>query len=205
MNTQPIERIEVDEKSGLFLEIYYDESAENPRDNSDSLGTLYGTPTRHPIRVGGDAGADDGLTYDEWSAVPERYQEEHSLEEALCEGHRRAGNIFIPLSFDYDGLQECSEDTADAILYVRKDKLLKEFNKKRLSQSLRETGEKILRAELSEYQAWQRGEVYGYVIRDRCGEVLDSCWGFYEDMDYCIGYGMEEGSALCGEGGGGAG
>lgn len=65
-----------------------------------------------------------------------------------------------------------------------------------------------LRAEVAEYDAWARGEVYGYVIETATttykvepsddlmgsarivaippGEEVDSCWGFVGDTDYCM-------------------
>lgn len=33
---------------------------------------------------------------------------------------------------------------------------------------------------LEEYDAWLRGNCYGYIIKDKEGETLDSCWGFIE-------------------------
>ena len=42
---------------------------------------------------------------------------------------------------------------------------------------------KILEGEIEEYSAWCAGDVYGYVIEDRNGNELDSCWGFY-GQDY---------------------
>ena len=40
-----------------------------------------------------------------------------------------------------------------------------------------------LKGELQTYAAWVLGEVYGYVITDPDGEVVDSCGGFYGDAD----------------------
>lgn len=45
--------------------------------------------------------------------------------------------------------------------------------------SPRDRTEEILRAELGEYGAYISGDVYGYVVKDPDGEVVDSCWGFY--------------------------
>lgn len=36
-----------------------------------------------------------------------------------------------------------------------------------------------LRADISTYEAFAFGDVYGYVIETEDGEELDSCWGFY--------------------------
>lgn len=65
-----------------------------------------------------------------------------------------------------------------------------------------------LRAEVAEYDAWARGDCYGYIIETATttykvepsdnlmgsahivaippGEHVDSCWGFIGDSDYCM-------------------
>lgn len=52
-------------------------------------------------------------------------------------------------------------------------------------------------------QAWLSGEVYGWIVKEQ-GVRLDSCWGYYGDLDYCvqsakdcIDYQIEQ-MALCG-------
>ena len=45
--------------------------------------------------------------------------------------------------------------------------------------------ETALRGEVSEYNSWLTGEVYGYVVETAAGEHLDSCWGFVGDIKYC--------------------
>ena len=36
-----------------------------------------------------------------------------------------------------------------------------------------------------EVQAWKDGEVYGWIVKEK-GDHVDSCWGYYGDIDYCI-------------------
>lgn len=36
-----------------------------------------------------------------------------------------------------------------------------------------------------EVQAWKDGEVYGWIAKEK-GEHVDSCWGYYGDLEYCI-------------------
>lgn len=38
-----------------------------------------------------------------------------------------------------------------------------------------------------EMEHWADGEVYGFIIKDRNGHKVDSCWGFY-GLDYITGY-----------------
>lgn len=38
---------------------------------------------------------------------------------------------------------------------------------------------RVLRGEVKTFDQYLRGDVYGYVIEDKDGDVVDSCWGFY--------------------------
>ena len=47
-----------------------------------------------------------------------------------------------------------------------------------------------LLGEVEEFAAYLRGEVYGYQVEDEDGEIIDSCWGFIGDSDYCLTEGV---------------
>lgn len=51
------------------------------------------------------------------------------------------------------------------------------------SRTLREAVETYLTGEVETYDQYLRGEVYGYVVEDEDGNHLESCWGFYGDLD----------------------
>ncbi len=36
-----------------------------------------------------------------------------------------------------------------------------------------------------EVKAWENGEVYGWIVKEK-GKHIDSCWGYYGDLEYCI-------------------
>ena len=38
---------------------------------------------------------------------------------------------------------------------------------------------RVLRGEVETFDQYLRGDVYGYTITDKDGDVVDSCWGFY--------------------------
>ena len=44
--------------------------------------------------------------------------------------------------------------------------------------------EDVIRQEVSTYDDYITGRVYGYVVLDQDEDVLDSCWGFFGDLDY---------------------
>ena len=43
-----------------------------------------------------------------------------------------------------------------------------------------------LESTLSAYCSWAIGDCYGFIIEDKDGDELDSCWGFVGDLDYCM-------------------
>ena len=45
--------------------------------------------------------------------------------------------------------------------------------------------EAVIETEMEEYGRYVAGECFGYVIEDRHGQVVDSCWGFI-GFDYCM-------------------
>ncbi|HUX02457.1 MAG TPA: hypothetical protein VMY35_15960, partial [Phycisphaerae bacterium] len=55
--------------------------------------------------------------------------------------------------------------------------------------------EACLRAEVSTYDDYLTGQVFGYVVEDEDGNDLDSCWGFYGE-DYCRETARESAEAI---------
>ena len=47
-----------------------------------------------------------------------------------------------------------------------------------------EDAEKCARSEFNAFRAWIEGEVIGYVVRAGNGDVIDSCWGYYGEIEY---------------------
>lgn len=69
--------------------------------------------------------------------------------------------------------------TADGWVYVSKEKALKEYGRKNLTQKLTEKIFKVIEKEIETYNLYLDGEVYYFVIEDENGNVVDSCSGFY--------------------------
>jgi len=44
--------------------------------------------------------------------------------------------------------------------------------------------EKAIRDEVKEYDDYLTGQVFGYIVEDEEGDELESCWGFYGELDY---------------------
>lgn len=49
--------------------------------------------------------------------------------------------------------------------------------------------EEVIKSEIKTYDSYLRGEVYGYQVIGRDGDILESCWGFIGDMEDCLAEG----------------
>jgi hypothetical protein len=96
--------------------------------------------------------------------------------------------IVLPLYlYDHSGITmnttgfHCPWDSGQiGFIYVTKENIRKEFNKKRISLQLRHKVLNQLKGEVKLYDQYLTGDVYGYNIDDPyTGEHISSCWGFY--------------------------
>lgn len=106
-------------------------------------------------------------------------------------------NLVIPVhAYEHGGItisasgRRSGWDSFDSgqlgFVYVSHVDILAEFGKKRITKNLLERAEKVLIAEVSSYDDYLTGQVYGYIIEDENGEQLDSCWGFLGEYKYCL-------------------
>lgn len=158
--------------NGNILEIHQDDSPESPRE-WDNLGTMI---CDHPHYTLGD----------------EQITDEDEINERL-----KDAVIVLPLTlYDHSGISMSVGNPIDkwdsslvGVIYVNRDRLLKEYGVKRLSKKIIETAKDVLRNEIEIYDLYIRGETYGYQEYkiNRCNldgehkEQLDSCWGYYGD------------------------
>jgi hypothetical protein len=99
------------------------------------------------------------------------------------------GALVVPLRYadygsDCDMFDvEADDDDINAAIYCTAETIQNEWN------GDRNAARACLEAEVSEFSAWLKGEVYGYVLLDEHGNDLpepfqDSCWGFIGDDKY---------------------
>lgn len=67
-------------------------------------------------------------------------------------------------------------------IYVSKEDVLKEFGGEKMTGALRKKAEDLLRNEVTQYDAYLRGECYGFELYKN-GELSDSCWGFIGSLE----------------------
>jgi len=160
------------------IRVVADETAEDPREMQDHLGTM---SCRHDHYDLGDEKAPWDTRKD-----AERYFE-------------KEGAVWLPLYLmDHSGLtmstscsmfRACDSHGWDwglvGFIWVSKEKALAEYGKKRMTKALRGKVEDILCAEVEIYDTWLQGGFVGYIVEDVEGEMLDSCWG-YADLEHCL-------------------
>lgn len=168
-SAKAIERIRsgAPHRRGLVLKILRDEDASNPRGIMDTLGTMACAHRRY------DLGDVKSLA---------------SLEE--CEQGIPEGSIKLPLFLlDHSGITmraspfDCKWDSAQVgYIYATPEAIAKEYPATTLTRPALELEVRLrLDQEVETYDAYLRGDVWGFVLENEDGEHIDSCWGFYGD------------------------
>lgn len=164
--------VEKREHRGYTCKVYIDEDPTPPND-WDLLGKIYSNsryynPDDHKIEEiliedgNGDLHVDPDYIYVKIWAY------EHSGLTLSCS---RVGNYADPWDSGLFGL-----------MAVHKDKAAKEFGDLSNPENY-ERVIKCLEAEVSDWDLYYTGQVYGYVVEDEDECHVDSCWGFYGESD----------------------
>jgi hypothetical protein len=176
---KPIETFPVGDTT---VEIHQDPFPDDPR-SWDNLGTMVCGHRRYTL---GDEHHYDLEVLCSWEAV----------EAAILRDH--PGCIILPLYlFDHSGITISTDperfralDSAGwdwgqvGLIFVPRENVLKEWSAKRLTRTLRERAEAILRHEVETYDDYLTGRVGGFVVKDAEGNQLDCCWGMFGGIDY---------------------
>lgn len=113
-------------------------------------------------------------------------------------------HIALPIYlYDHSGITinttgfSCRWDSGQVgVIYCTKEQAVKEFGNKICTAKVRDKALKCLKGEIKDLDQYIRGEVYGFQVFDPQGEVVDSCWGYYGDVDDCLKEG-ESSVAYC--------
>lgn len=165
------------------IEILRDDDPMSPRD-WDNLGTMICFHKKYTL---GDAHDLSSSQFDGWKAT------EEYIRSVYCAA------VVLPLFLiDHSGLSMGTKDFADpwdsgqvGFIYVTKVRALKEYSVKRLSPKHLAKITEVLKSEVATYDQYLRGDVWGYVIKDKDGDEAGSCWGNY-GHDYCVDEAMRE-------------
>ncbi len=173
-----MEAIETIEYKGYKIKIYQDESPIDPRED-DNFGTML---CKHNSYDLGDVKESKAMNHEEIKEFIKRkdvislslYLYDHS---GLYLKSSRNGNPW------YGRLPQGHAEFDSGLvgfIVVTKEKILKEWSKKRMSKALTEKAFKLLESEVQTYADYIEGNVVGYVI-EKDGDHIDSCWGFYPE------------------------
>lgn len=87
-----------------------------------------------------------------------------------------------PWDSGMSGFVYCTREAALREFGTDKDRLADAFSGA-LTNECEEKALACLKAEVEQFAMYLRGEVYGVVLKDKKGELLESCWGLY-GLDY---------------------
>jgi hypothetical protein len=115
--------------------------------------------------------------------------------------------VILPLYlYDHSGITmnttgfSCNWDSGRVgFIFISKEKMLKEYGGKIVTQTLKDKVTGYLKGEVETYDQYLTGDVYGYRVSEvtTCSEghehetEIDSCWGYY-GQEGC----MEEGVGI---------
>jgi hypothetical protein len=161
--------IETETVGACTIELHYDEDCFNPREDYDHVWIFAGY---------------DGA--EGWCDKDGYYRSAESLGEVYRAERQAHGEpiLAVPLYVGDDYYSERKWDRANLIAYIQVSAIEHEWTGD-WATKVRKARE-CLAAELDEYKAWARGEVYGYTVETPEGDH-ESCWGFIGDSDYCMG------------------
>lgn len=160
----------------MNIRIEQDEGYDSPRD-WDNIGEMVCFHGRYNL---GDKDHDyRDSDYSGWEEMSDAMEKDGAV-------------VILPLHlYDHSGITmqvgsfSCGWDSGQVgFIIAKREKILKEFSRARITNKLKERIEKILCQEVETYDQYLTGDVWGYIIEDDDGEHLDSCWGFY-GREFC--------------------
>jgi hypothetical protein len=206
---------ETDEATGLTLKIVNDSDPMNPRTEFDEACVMVCDHGRYDLgdKDGHDEARDairasrfyeEKWEEDEWQDEDGNWQEGEGLDfnhgPDLYAAIQRCHDIVIRCLFLYDhsGITmstspfNCPWDSGMVgFAFMDEERMKKNFMVEEVTDDIRARTRKLIDGEVKQYDQYLTGDVWGYVIEDREGEQVDSCWGFY-GADYC----EEEGKSI---------
>jgi len=160
------------ENDNFKLTIDLDSDPINPRGN-DNMFTIYCDHKRYDLG-------------DKKDVKPPSYCYCWEQVKAFLIREKNAVIIEPIYMYDHSGITistkpfSCKWDSGQiGFIYVSREKLLEEYNCKRITKKIRETAMQVLEAEIKEYDQYLTGDVYFFELLDKRTNEEDSCYGFF--------------------------
>ena len=163
--------------NGNVLTVKYDECPDSPR-NWDNLSTFVTFESRNY--------SPDKNDFESFQELYEMVQSDKYIY-SLVEKYEHSAVSY----YRHNGSLRCQWDSGVVgIIFVSKEDIRKNYNVKRVTKKILEKVYNVFDGELETYTDYCNGAVYGYVIENMEGEIIDSCWGFYgyDDLDTILEY-----------------
>ncbi len=171
-SAKEIERIRNCEphRRGLVLKVKRDDTADNPREICDQVGVMACWHRRRTL--GDEQPKEDPIDFQNelprGTIVIPLYLYEHSIVTMRT----------TPFSCKFDSGQV-------GIMYATPERVRKtldlDSSPEVITDGVRDQVVNALEADVKVYDAYLRGDVWGFVLENEDGEHLYSCWGFYGD------------------------
>ncbi len=156
----------------FILNLVTDQFPQNPRRDRDNVTQIWAAHRRYEL-------GDEGF---ESRAVTE------------AEVKRLHGPIVLIKKlymYDHGGITiktspfDCRWDSGQiGWVWITRAKLKAEYRKSKEYPSQASWAEALLEAEVAEYDAYLRGDVWGYTIVEKAtSTIVESCYGFYDEKD----------------------
>jgi len=160
------------------LIIRYDDDARNPREDGDNLGYWITCDRKHQSP---DEHAELEAIVKNTSEEADN-QADHirrikkSVKNALSE---KVLAVYPVVKYDHSGVSYSlgtaqGWDYSNNGFYIITDRTAKALG------TAKKDFEQVIKQEIETYNSWINNEVYGFTLFNEQGEVIDSCWGFYD-------------------------
>lgn len=177
----------------MTLKIYMDDMPINWRKEGDPLGTMVCWYSRYNL---GDIQPKYDPSDIYYHLVNELVSIDHPddiydastkarIEKQIKSIIDREFEILPLYLYDHSGITiacepfSCRWDSGQVgYIYIHKKRALEETGIKAWNTNSRKKIREMLKSEVSEYDNYLTGRVYGYTLENR-GDTVDSCWGFY--------------------------
>lgn len=165
--------VETIENTLTTIRIEQDEDCVNPYTDYDMFGTLCHWHKR------GFIGEDYSFNQDELQSF---------IKETV-----KAGGVAVSVYlYEHSGQTisaapfNCPRDSGTVGVWLAsREQILKEYGGKRITKAVREKARALIVAQIGTLDDYLTGNCYGFIIEDKEGNHLDSCWGFLGDVKYC--------------------
>ena len=160
--------------NGYTVEIEQDVNPIDPRHEYDCLGKMICFHKKYVLGDKHDLRSD---MFGGWDELESHIKKELN------------GVVILPLYLmDHSGISMSTGSFNDpwdsgqvGFIYMDKKTALTNFKYKTLCKSLIKEVTSMLLHEVTTYDQYLRGDMYGFTMNDQNGKYMDSCWGYFGD------------------------